>query len=204
VAQRLIIFARYPEPGEVKTRLVSALGATGAAQLHSEMTAHTLHWAAGLRQQQGIDLEVRFSGGDELRMQAAFGSDARYLRQADGDLGQRLIAAIGDRPQRTVVIGTDCPDLTPQLVLDAFAALGEHDVVLGPATDGGYYLIGVRRPAPALFQGIAWGTTSVCSQTRQIAAEQGLSTALLSPLSDVDRPEDLAIWSRVRARCKEI
>ena len=200
MADRLIIFARYPEPGQVKTRLLPTLGAEGAAALHREMTAFTLGWARTLQRQHGIDCEVWFAGGDEQRMQTAFGNDAQYLPQTQGDLGQRLAAAFGGRIQRTIAIGTDCAELTPELVLEAFAALDYHDLVLGPATDGGYYLIGLNRPLPMLFQGISWGTSAVFSQTQQIAREQGLSTALLRPLADVDRPEDLTIWDRMRSR----
>jgi len=197
-SRRLIIFTRYPEPGHVKTRLIPALGEAGAARLQREMTVHTLQLARKLRRRHNIEFEVRFAGGDEPCMQAEFGNDVCYIPQSDGNLGERLVAAFGKEPSRTVVVGTDCPELSVKCVLEAYAALDNHDVVLGPATDGGYYLIGLDRPFPELFQGIAWGTSCVSAQTQRIAADRGLSVALLPALSDIDRPEDLAIWDRVR------
>ena len=94
-----------------------------------------------------------------------------------------------------VLIGTDCPDLNAQLIAEAFQALGEHDLVLGPAIDGGYYLIGLRRLIPELFTGIPWSTSAVLRQTLRIAQKLELAVAQLPLLSDVDRPEDLPIWN---------
>lgn len=196
--RRLIVFTRFPQVGRVKTRLIPALGADGAAQLHREMTVHTLGCASELGRQHGIEIEVWFADANIEAMQRTFGKDLRYLHQGEGDLGQRIVNAIGDRIENTVVIGTDCPELSARHVLAAFAFLQSHDVVLGPATDGGYYLIGLNRPLPELFRGIAWGTDSVCVETRQIAADRKLSVASLDSLSDIDRPEDLSIWNRVQ------
>jgi rSAM/selenodomain-associated transferase 1 len=196
---RLMIFTRYPEAHGVKTRLIPALGAEGAAQLHREMTERTVRTARPLRQL-GIEVEVRFTGGDATRMQEAFGQDLRYVDQGEGDLGQRLSAAFEAGPFPAIAIGTDCPDLSTHHLLEAFAALREHDVVLGPANDGGYYLIGLGLSAPSIFEGIAWGSANVCVDTQRRIADQHLSIALLSPLSDVDQPEDLPIWERAKLR----
>jgi hypothetical protein len=195
---RLLIFTRFPEPGQVKTRLIPALGPEGAARLQREMTLHTLHWARELNRYHGIEFEVRFAGANVPRMRAEFGDDVRYEPQCEGNLGDRLATAFAEGASRTIIVGTDCPELSARCALEAFTSLDNHDVVLGPATDGGYYLIGLNRPVPELFQGIAWGTSSVCAQTQRIANERGLSVALLAPLSDVDLPEDLAVWDRVR------
>jgi hypothetical protein len=195
---RLLIFTRFPEPGHVKTRLIPALGPEGAARLQREMTLHTVQWARELNRCHGIEFEVRFAGGDVPRMCAEFGDDVRCVPQCEGNLGDRLATAFADGSSRTIIVGTDCPELSASCVLKAFTALDNHDVVLGPATDGGYYLIGLNRPAPELFQGIAWGTSSVCAQTQRIAEDRGLSAALLVPLPDVDLPEDLPVWERVR------
>ena len=168
--------------------------------MHREMTLHTLRWAAELRNRLQVGVEVWFSGGGVTEMRALYGDDFEFRPQSDGDLGRRLSAALNDPEgfQPTVIVGTDCPDLSDDNAQKAFAALDEYDVVLGPALDGGYYLIGMRRFVPALFQDIAWGTSTVLVQTQRIAAEHGLRVFLLDPLPDVDEPADLVHWHRVR------
>ena len=109
-----------------------------------------------------------------------------------------MVSTCGQVSQPTVIVGTDCPDLNAGTVLQAFELLKEQDVVLGPADDGGYYLIGLNSPAPELFQGISWGTTTVCRETQRLAAQSSLNVGLLATLPDVDRPEDLPVWERVR------
>lgn len=199
VRDRLILFTRYPEPGRTKTRLIPALGPEGAAELQRQMTEHTLAQARAIAP--GVDLEIRFSGGSPAQMQAWLGDDVTCVPQGEGDLGDRLLRAVQDSfdqgIERVVVIGSDCPELDTARLEQAFAALEHQDIVLGPATDGGYYLIGLRRLEPSLFQGIAWGTDTVRHQTLQIAESLGLAIALLDQLSDVDYPEDLAVWERV-------
>ncbi len=197
VTYRLIIFTRYPQPGDVKTRLISSLGAEGAAALHRSMTLHTLNWARKFQRQHGAKVEIYFSGGDECRMAAEFGEEWTYRPQAEGDLGRRLAAAFTGCTQPTVVVGTDCPELSEREVTQAFADLSQHDVVLGPAADGGYYLIGLNHPVPSLFDGIAWGTAEVFAETQRAARTNGLAVGLLPTLNDIDRPEDLPLWERI-------
>ncbi len=123
------------------------------------------------------------------------GPDLDYLAQPDGDLGQRLTGAFreafGQGYFRVVIIGADCPDLLASHIEEAFSILRSQDLVIGPATDGGYYLIGLSRPEPALFAAIPWGAGDVLEKTLEIAEQKGLSLAQLETLSDVDRPEDL-------------
>lgn len=194
----LIIFSRYPEPGRSKTRLIPAVGASGAARLHEEMTRHTLRTAAELAQDYPVRVEVHFVGGDEGLMRQIFGRDFHYRPQAAGDLGQKmqtaLEGALGQGANRAAVIGTDCPDLTASRLRQALEALKTRELVLGPACDGGYYLIGCRRVWPRLFAAIPWGTGQVWARTLAAARELGLNPYVLEPLPDVDRPEDLAIW----------
>ena len=90
-----------------------------------------------------------------------------------------------------IIIGTDCPGLTADIMLEAFAKLTESDVIIGPATDGGYYLIAIKKNIPELFQGIYWGTSEVLSKTVAIAQNLNLAIDYLPELSDIDRPEDL-------------
>ena len=191
MADRLVVFTRYPAPGQVKTRLIPILGPQEAAELHRRLTDHALAWAQALARDDGIELAVHFDGGDGELMQACFGSAFSFVPQSGGDLGDRLVTAFADVAAPTVVIGTDCPELTPGHIRSAFAALRSADVVLGPATDGGYYLIGLTSPQPHLFASIPWGTDRVCKVTLDYADSAGLRIEMLATLSDVDRPQDL-------------
>lgn len=199
--ENLIVFARYPEAGKTKTRLIPALGPQAAAELQRQMTSHTLHQARLLAQERHVDIEVRFAGGDAARMRQLYGPGPRFSPQGDGDLGLRLHRAAQEAFNAgttfVALIGSDCPYVTPELLNAAFDALRQHDVVLGPAIDGGYYLIGLRHCYPKLFQDIDWGSDRVYEQTRQAARKLGLSIGTLPLLADVDRPEDLNIWYAV-------
>jgi hypothetical protein len=200
-SDRLIVFTRYPEPGATKTRLIPALGAEGAAELHRRLTEHTLRQA---RRYGAADVEVQWTGGDEGAMRAWLGPGTRLRKQSEDDLGARMAeafrTAFDEGASRAVLVGCDSPDLGPESYEAAFEALDRYDVVVGPAVDGGYYLVGIRAAAPdawrSSFAGIDWGTERVLAQTLARAQETGLSVALLAPLEDVDRPEDLAIWER--------
>lgn len=199
----LIVFTRYPEPGKTKTRLIPALGAEGAAALQKQMTEHTL---ATIRQLQNshdfgensIVVDVRFAGGDTFLMQKWLGTTWHYTPQGVGDLGDRLVRAFSHAFEQgahaAIAIGIDCPDISADLLNTAFRQLDTIDVVLGPANDGGYYLIGLSTLMPDLFQGIHWGTEIVLQQTLSRATEINRGVAQLQPLADVDRPEDLSIW----------
>ena len=197
---RLIIFTRYPEPGKTKTRLIPVLGPEGAADLHRKMVNSTLTWARQLKSNSAVSLEVRYEGGDEHPIRRWLGSDIPCCPQGNGDLGVRMAQAFNEAFSagmgRVIIVGTDCPGLTGSLVQTACEALLDNDVVLGPAKDGGYYLIGLRKPMPQLFGGIPWGTVEVLPKTLGIAADLKLQVFLLESLEDVDRPEDLAIWEK--------
>ncbi len=201
---RLIIFTRFPEPHKTKTRLIPALGPEGAAEIQRRMTRHTLDSARELVKSFPLSLEVRFEGGTAENMAACFGNDGSYRLQGSGDLGCRMERAFAEAfaqgAQRAVIIGTDCPDLTPGLIRDAFQHLETCDLVLGPAVDGGYYLIGLRQPRPSLFGNIRWGSKEVLERTVCLASELTLDVVLLKTLSDVDRPEDLPVWYRAERR----
>jgi len=202
MGDRLLIFTRYPEAGRVKTRLIPALGEAGATSLHQEMTEYTLSVARSFRVMHPINVTVCFTGTLLPQMQQWLGEDLDYQLQVGEDLGQRMVNALGSAlglpGDRALIIGTDCPEMNPAILANAVAQLDHHDLVLGPATDGGYYLIGMAQVMPELFTGIAWGTSEVLSSTLTIADRHHRSVALLSPLSDVDRPEDLPLWERVR------
>jgi uncharacterized protein len=187
----LIIFTRYPEPGKTKTRLIPALGELGAAQLHRRMAEHTLQQARSLT----CDIEVWYVGGTEELMQDWLGKDLCYREQPAGDLGDRLCAAFRSAfdqgYQTTMIVGTDCPGITTALLAQGFAELQNQVVAIGPAIDGGYYLIGLQQLVPELFQEIAWSTVIVFSETLAIADRLQLPTYLLPSLPDIDLPADL-------------
>ena len=199
--QHLIIFTRYPEPGKTKTRLIPALGTEGAASLQRQMTEHTLFQVKQLQSTSAISFEVRFAGGNLQLMQDWLGSDLVYQPQGEGDLGKRmersLSSAFQSGAEQAIIIGTDCPGINPQILASAFEQLHQCDLVLGPAIDGGYYLIGLRRSFCELFTNIDWGTNQVLQQTVNIAQKLNLSVVYLQALADVDRPEDLPVWEKI-------
>jgi rSAM/selenodomain-associated transferase 2/rSAM/selenodomain-associated transferase 1 len=198
---RIILFTRYPEPGQTKTRLIPALGAESAAALHKQLTEHAVKQAQA---QSFANIEIAWTGGDEPSMRAWLGPQVRLREQVDGDLGTRMAAAVrsalGEGAVRALVAGCDCPDLGAETYEAAFEALQSNDLVLGPATDGGYYLIGLRATAapaiPALFTAMKWGTDRVFTETVTRAHAAGLRVAQLAPLEDVDLPEYLPVWER--------
>lgn len=198
----LIIFTRYPEPGKAKTRLIPALGAKAAADVHRQMTEFTLAQVKPLQQYRSLMVEVWFAGGDRDQMEAWLGVGLRYKPQPAGDLGDRMTQAFQSAfacdVNAAIIIGTDCPELMETILVKAFHALQQTDVVLGPAADGGYYLVGLRRAIPELFQSITWSTDRVLQQTVAIVEKLNLSLTLLPMLTDVDRPEDLPVWERIK------
>lgn len=192
---RLQVFAKAPIPGHAKTRLAPAIGASAAAELHARLVRRTLATAVGA----GVaEVELWCSPGVDHAFFTAcrdrFG--VALHAQPTSDLGARIGAGLTDglaRSPRVVVTGTDCPTLTAADLHDAFAALADGtDAVLGPATDGGYYLIGMRRVEACLFSGIDWGGPEVLAQTRARLVALGWAWHELATRWDVDRPEDLA------------
>lgn len=202
---RLTIFCRIPQAGASKTRLIPAVGAERAARLHHEMALRTLARAgAAAREGSGLDVRVSLAGPTESAARW-FGASLPFEAQPGGDLGERMAATFragrGDGVTRHVIIGTDAPDLDTGLIEQAFEALHDHDLVLGPARDGGYYLIGLSvSPPPSLFRSMPWGGPEVLGLTLGRANDAGLAMQLLPPLDDVDDPADLRHWYRVRRR----
>ncbi len=201
--RRLIIFTRYPEPGKTKTRLIPGLGAEGAADLQRKMTEHALKTASEV---EGLELEIRYAGGGDAAMREWLGDEHRYTDQGDGDLGDRmrraLESALSEGVARAAIIGIDCPDISSGILESAFEMLTQKDLVLGPATDGGYYLIGINQSRsdetlPAIFDGIEWGTETVFERTAAIAQKLTLKLDTLVPLDDIDHPEDVARWEAI-------
>jgi uncharacterized protein len=194
VTPRLVLFARYPSPGSAKTRLIPALGAAGAARVHRQLTERTL----GVLRTDKAMLELHYTGAEEADFREWLGDDLALVRQAGGDLTDRLMAALVPAP--VIFFGADTPDLSAAHVADAVSALDQAPVVLGPAEDGGYYLIGMRDPMPELLTAMPWSTDQVMPETLRRLSALGIDPVLLETLHDCDRPEDLPRWPWLTAQ----
>jgi len=197
MTEKLIIFTRYPEVGKTKTRMIYHLGKEGAALLQKNLTEHILNTLENLV---NIKIEIHFSGGNYQLMQQWLGNKLTLIEQKEGDLGEKMRSAFEDsfnnQFEKVVLIGIDAPDLNINIINEAFNKLKNADLVLGPAADGGYYLIGLSRYIPELFVNINWGTSEVFRQTKKIANQLKLKSCNLPILADIDRPEDLPIWEK--------
>ncbi|MGM0412423.1 MAG: TIGR04282 family arsenosugar biosynthesis glycosyltransferase [Pseudomonadota bacterium] len=195
---RIQVFARAPVAGRTKRRLIPALGEVGAADLHATLLRRTVAAVGGVT---GADRELwcHPDTGHPLLAACAAEQGLALRVQSGADLGARMAgaleAALAEGAPAAVLVGSDCPGLTAGVLSSALAALeAGADAVLGPAEDGGYYLIGLRRPAPALFQDIPWGGPEVAAATRARATEAGLRMEELPTLRDIDTPADLAAF----------
>jgi rSAM/selenodomain-associated transferase 1 len=181
------------------------LGKSGAADLQRKMTVHILEKVRRLAMARKTDVEIRYEGGDHQRMAQWLGADLTFSAQKSGDIGRRMALAVEDAAANgfdaIVIIGSDIPGITTDILEQAFIRLENTDIVLGPARDGGYYLIGIhmrclKRAVPAMFNGIGWGTDTVLSETLHAAGTLNLTHALLAVLADVDRPADVVHWEK--------
>jgi rSAM/selenodomain-associated transferase 1 len=181
---RIALFTRWPTPGQAKTRLIPALGPQGAADLHKRLTERTVATVRAA----GLPLEIRSTGADPARFRDWLGVE-NVVDQGEGDLGTRLARTAETLP--VLLLGADIPGLAAGHLAAAAAALEHAPAVIGPAADGGYWLLGLAAPMPALFTGIDWGTGRVLAQTW---AKLPQGTPQLETLADLDTPEDLANW----------
>jgi rSAM/selenodomain-associated transferase 1 len=200
--KRLLVFVKAPRPGAVKTRLARSVGEAVAAEIYRRITERVL--------EETRDASGRWARvvcfdppGARAELAAWLGADCALLPQQGTDLGKRMQhgfeAAFASGARRVVLAGSDIPGLSRALVVEAFAALEAHDVVLGPALDGGYYLIGLREQQAGLFDGMRWSQPDVFRDTLDRAAAAGLSVHRLPELRDIDSLEDVrAEWPRLR------
>lgn len=187
---RIAVFARAPVPGQAKTRLIPALGAQGAAALQQQLIERTLAKACALPAAQ-VTLWVAGDAAHPFVTRAAARFGVAVAEQVGDDLGGRMNHAFVATGARLVLIGTDCPQLATEDLAAAAAALADHEVVIQPASDGGYVLIGLARAQPALFESIDWGGPQVMRQTEARIATLGLRRALRPVLDDLDTEADL-------------
>jgi hypothetical protein len=194
VATLLAIFAKHWEPGKVKTRLASTIGESHAATLHALFVAALIERLADVGHRRAVAYwppEARGSFAGIVR------DRFELLPQMSGNLGERMQAFFVTGlawAERVVLIGSDSPDIPRDILAQAFAALADTDVVLGPAADGGYYLLGLARRLPPIFDGIAWSSRDVWQQTTARLNAAGVRWHELPPWYDVDEPADLAAF----------
>jgi hypothetical protein len=200
-SHRIVVFTRLPNPGESKTRMIPTLGTEGAADLQRAMTVHALTTARRARRSIPLEIEVQYTGGTEAELRAWLGPDVGFAEQEGADLGARMHNAVRRAVEagvdRVVLMGADCPTITPEHLTRALYA--RADVTIGPAEDGGYYLIAMSNAHAELFADIAWGTGEVFAKTISACESAGVSVLVLPTLSDVDRPEDLRVWEEAHA-----
>ncbi len=184
----LLIFIKNPEKGKVKTRLAQSMGEERALSIYRTLLDHT--W----RVARSVDVERLLFYSNHIDLKDKWSArDFRKLVQHGEDLGERMLNAFRIALQdheRAVIIGSDCASLTPAIVEEAFRALNRNDFVIGPATDGGYYLLGMRKLTPSLFENIPWSTGKVFSSTMQRIRTLGKTCYQLPELSDIDYEED--------------
>lgn len=186
----LIVFAKSPEHGDVKTRLSETLSDDERIELYESLLTGSVE---KLRHVEGCETLISYCPPEGGEYFERFG--LRCFAQSGDGLGPRMHNAISrvlsDGFEKAVLVGVDIPGLTAGVVLNAFGLLGERDAVFGPASDGGYYLVGLRRAEEGVFDGIEWSTPSVLKQTLLRAQAQGLSVGLTEVLDDVDVPADI-------------
>lgn len=190
----LIVFVKYPRAGEVKTRLGASVGGDVAAAIYRELAEHVFVAAEALHME-GVQVCIFYAPQADPGAYAAWvARPFTFFPQRGETLGERMRHAFAtlfaSTIRRAVIIGTDVPDLTAHILRKAFDALDRRDIVLGPSSDGGYYLLGMNAPVKDVFAGIEWSSAVVLRQTIERSASLGLSVSLLETLSDVDTAED--------------
>lgn len=186
----LIIFAREPDAETVKTRLKPYMTDEDRVSLYVALMTNTID---RLKNLVDIDTFISYSPGTAQYYFLRFGLS--LFPQAGDNLGERMFNAINyvitEGYHKAVLVGTDLPEISSSIALSAFDLLSEKDIVFGPAEDGGYYLVGMKKPMIDIFSGIEWSTDKVLDQSLHKAGEAGLTAAFTKRLSDIDTIEDL-------------
>jgi rSAM/selenodomain-associated transferase 1 len=201
IVKTICIFLKSPRSGEAKSRLARDVGTTRANAIYRALVEHQvaeipLSWRTNV-------YFAPSNAGEEMRAWLAprLGAATAFIPQCNGDLGQRLLAAacgeFDSGSERVYLIGGDCPALSRDYLYEADQALNSHDIVLGPAQDGGYVLLGLKGPHEDLFRNIAWSTPAVLEQTLAAACRQTLSVHLLKCLVDIDDALTLRDQSKI-------
>lgn len=194
--RHLILFIKNPVLGRVKTRLAATLGDARALEVYQKLLSITRHAALG------ADCQRQLYYSDAIETDDDWDNThfAKHTQQGD-DLGERMhrafIASFAEGATKAVIIGSDCPDISSQVIDDAFRALQTHDMVIGPALDGGYYLLGMKAVHADFFVNKQWSTATVLLDTISDAKRLGLSVGQMSTLSDLDNEADLMKWTLI-------
>ncbi len=187
-----LVFAKYPQPGAVNTRMVPPLTPTEAAELH---TASLLAVCESIGSIADLDTKLVVTPDERVSDLGKLVGASECWPQGDGDLGRRLARAtdraFGAGAEGVLLLGADSPTLPVSFLTTAVANLSRHQAILGPSDDGGYYLLGVRQPLPVLLERIDWGGEKVADQTRQRALAAGIDLWELPAWYDLDRFDDL-------------
>jgi len=195
----VILFTRYPQAGKCKSRLIPALGAEGALKIYNQLVSHILKQLHFIRSSTETSLTIFCTGGSQHQIQEWLNNSYNCKEQKGKDLGERMAGALtwGLETQRdTILIGSDCPDIDKTVLQTGFQALKNRDIVIGPAYDGGYYLIGVNanldpKLCKKLFVNIPWGSDTVFSETLALTETLGLQTHIPDTTYYIDTEEDL-------------
>lgn len=214
----VLIFTKCPIAGFAKTRLIPAVGASRAAEISHQLTNRTITVARNFLECSKIPTSLRIHYATNIRQDANLTKEwfgqlhaecticESWHEQKGGDLGQRLSAAFAasfeDGASKVLVIGSDIPEIDAELLAEAFCLLEGADLVIGPAVDGGYYLLGMKKLHAQLFKNIPWSTKIVCATTIDIANAMGFSVRKLRTLRDVDLPQDLPCFEGLMKNSK--
>lgn len=195
--QKLIIFIKNPRLGLVKTRLAKSIGSQQALAIYKKLIAKTLKEADRLN----CEKDIWFSDSDKVGEEVFVSRKSYTLKvQKGANLGERMkhafLESFRDGFKKVVIIGSDCPELKSSVIKKALEQLDTYDIVLGPAIDGGYYLLGMNSFYPKIFAGVNWSTSSVLNQTLKYINVSKLSYNLLEELSDIDTIEDLQVYRK--------
>lgn len=186
----LLIFIKNPEPGKVKTRLAETIGEEKAYQVYRRLLQHTLKAAAGVDAARQVWYSS-FIDGDDGISETVFEKKLQQGNDLGGRMSHAFEAGFKRGAGKMVIIGSDCPDISPEIIEQAYHALKTKEIVIGPAKDGGYYLLGMNHYYPELFTGIEWSTGRVLSQTMEKTRKTSLGVYLLPELTDIDTKDDL-------------
>jgi rSAM/selenodomain-associated transferase 1 len=192
----IIIFAKHPENGKVKTRLAKTLGNDFAVEFYKVCSEYIFEMIEKLKGE--IEIYLFYSGNNFNLLKNWINKDFNFFKQEGSHLGEKMFNAFqqsfNEGSDKVLIIGTDIPDIDEKIIQEAFEELEGNDVVVGPCPDGGYYLLGLKRPYDFLFENIEWSSETVLSKTIYKAEAANLKIKLLDELIDIDTQEDLKNW----------
>ncbi len=198
----VIIFCRFPYEGKVKTRLAGAAGRKAAAECYRLCAEHVFDECRKLNPGNTVCYIFYSEKGDENKIRNWAGAGFEFFPQDGYDLGAKMAGALqkvfGKNTGKVILIGTDIPDISAEILKGAFKKLDDADLVIGPAGDGGFYLIGAKHFVPGLFEGIKWGEDKVCNALKERLKRNNLKTDETPELIDIDTIEDVETWLKLR------